>query len=102
LSDNTSVADVEIRTILSRSKNAGNVGGSLDAADHSQHALWSDAFLRAKAALAQHGGDAPSAIAYLEEAATLARNIGVRVEPWPIVATLSDLYDGAGNVEKAR
>jgi tetratricopeptide (TPR) repeat protein len=57
--------------------------------------------LRSLAVLAQWEGDSKQAIAYLQEASTLAEEIGLPGEQWQILVTLTELHRIGGDEEKA-
>lgn len=58
--------------------------------------------LRSLAMLAEWDGDIKQAIAHLEEALSLAEEIGLPGEQWPILAKLGELYKASGDEEKRR
>lgn len=58
--------------------------------------------LRSLAVLAEWEGDVEQAITHLQEALTLAEEIGLPGEQWPILAKLGELYQAIGDEEKAR
>ncbi|HEY6541443.1 MAG TPA: AAA family ATPase, partial [Ktedonobacteraceae bacterium] len=57
--------------------------------------------LRAKAVLAEHHGEIDGAIAYLQEAAQLAQDIGLPGEEWSIQAALGEMYWQRGKEKMA-
>lgn len=59
-------------------------------------------YLRSLAVLAQWDGDIPQAITPLEEASTLAEEIGLAGEQWLILVALGELYQEQGNKEAAQ
>src|SRR5579884_518856 len=58
-------------------------------------------YLRSLASLARYQHRLDGAIAYLQEAAQLAREIGLPGELWPMLAELGDLYLEQGDTERA-
>jgi hypothetical protein len=58
-------------------------------------------YLRCLSLLAQWNGEPAQAIAYLEAAYTLAEQIGLPGEQWPILAKLGELYQANGDERKA-
>ncbi|MFQ5421540.1 MAG: tetratricopeptide repeat protein, partial [Anaerolineae bacterium] len=58
--------------------------------------------LRSQAVLAQWDGDVAQAIAYLQSALALAREIGLPGEAWPILGELGRLYVEQGEQVMAR
>ncbi|HZU03849.1 MAG TPA: AAA family ATPase [Ktedonobacteraceae bacterium] len=58
-------------------------------------------YLRARATLAQWDGETREAIAYLQEAATLAKEIGLPGELWQIQVALGEVYTACGQREQA-
>ncbi|MDX1520458.1 MAG: AAA family ATPase, partial [Anaerolineae bacterium] len=58
-------------------------------------------YLRSLALLAKWDGDPQQAIVYLQEALTLAEEIGVQGEQWQILLKLGQLYQTKGDEEKA-
>jgi hypothetical protein len=59
-------------------------------------------YLRSLALLAEWEGNIAQAIAYLEEARTLAEAIGLLGEQRQILAILGELYEGQGYEDKAQ
>jgi tetratricopeptide (TPR) repeat protein len=59
-------------------------------------------YLRALAVLARYRGETDQAIAYLQEAAQLAEEIGLPGELWSILAAIGDHSLARGNQEQAR
>jgi tetratricopeptide (TPR) repeat protein len=60
------------------------------------------AYLRSQAVLARWDGDREQAIAHLEAAMGLAKEIGLPGELWPILATLAQLYAEAAQRQAAQ
>lgn len=58
--------------------------------------------LRSQAVLAQWDGEAAQALSHLEDALTLAREIDLPGEAWPILGELGKLYAALGEDEQAR
>ena len=58
--------------------------------------------LRSQAVLTQWDGDTDQAIRHLQAAITLAQQIGLPGEEWPILAALAALYTGRGDLTEAR
>ncbi len=59
-------------------------------------------YLRSLAVLAQWHGDIPQAITPLEEASSIAEEIGLAGEQWLILVALGELYQEQGNEEAAQ
>jgi tetratricopeptide (TPR) repeat protein len=58
--------------------------------------------LRSLALIAEWDGDVAQAIVHLQEALSLAEQIGLPGEQWPILAKMSELYQAIGKKEQAQ